>query len=108
MEDIFNLMLRFCGAVSILFFAACELMPQMLMHIFTHDEALIAIGSAYLRIAGWSYLFTGISQCYLAMMKISDDAKPGALISSCAVILNIFLNAVFIFGLLGAPNMQSK
>jgi len=108
MEDIFNLMLRFCGAVSILFFAACELMPQMLMHVFTHDEALIAIGSAYLRIAGWSYLFTGISQCYLAMMKISDHAKPGALISSCAVILNIFLNAVFIFGLLGAPKMQSK
>ena len=108
LEDLFNLMLRFCGIVSILFFAACELMPEQLMHIFAKDEALIAIGSDYLRIAGWSYLLTGISQCYLTTMKVSEHIKPGALISCCAVILNICLNAVFIFGLFGAPRMQAR
>lgn len=108
LENIFNLMLRFGGAVSILFFLACELGPGLLMHIFTPDASLIAIGSAYLRIAGWSYLLTGISQCYLAVMKVSDHVKPCALISSCAVLLNIGLNAVFIFGLLGAPRMQAR
>ena len=108
LEDIFNIMLRFCGIVSILFFLACELIPGLLMHIFTHDAPLIAIGSSYLRIAGWSYLLTGISQCYLTMMKVSDHVKPGALISSCSVLLNICLNAVFIFGLLGAPRMQAR
>ena len=35
MEDIFNMMLRFCGIVSVLFFLACELIPSPLMHIFT-------------------------------------------------------------------------
>lgn len=108
LKDIFNMMLRFCGIVSVLFFLACELIPKQLMHIFTHDAPLIIIGSSYLRIAGWSYLLTGISQCYLTMMKVSDHVKPGALISSCAVLLNICLNAVFIFGLLGAPRMQAK
>lgn len=108
MEDIFNMMLRFCGIVSVLFFLACELIPSPLMHIFTHDEGLIAIGSSYLRIAGWSYLLTGISQCYLAMMKVSEHVKPGAVISSCAVLLNIGLNAVLIFGLLGAPRMEAR
>lgn len=108
LEDVFNMMLGICGIVSVLFFLACELIPGLLMHIFTHDAALIAIGSSYLRIAGWSYLLTGISQCYLTIMKISDHAAPGALISSCAVILNICLNAVFIFGLLGAPQMQAR
>lgn len=108
LEDIFNMILRFCGIVSILFFLACELIPGLLMHIFTHDAPLIAIGSSYLRIAGWSYLLTGISQCYLTMMKVSDHVKPGALISSCSVLLNICLNAVFIFGLLGAPRMQAR
>ena len=108
LEDIFNLMLQLCGAVSLLFFLACELAPELLMRIFTHDAPLIAIGSAYLRIAGWSYLLTGVSQCYLTMMKVSDHVKPGALISSCAVVLNIILNAVFIFGLLGAPRMQAR
>ncbi len=108
LEDIFNMMLRFCGIISIIFFLGCEFTPELLMHIFTHDEPLIVIGSAYLRIAGWSYLFTGISQCYLTMMKVSDHVKPGALISSCAVLLNLCLNAVFIFGLLGAPRMQAR
>lgn len=108
LEDIFNMMLGLCGIISVLFFLACELMPGLLMHIFTHDAALIAIGSSYLRIAGWSYLLTGVSQCCLTMMKISDCAVPGALISSCAVILNICLNAVFIFGLLGAPRMEAR
>ncbi len=108
LEDIFNMMLRFCGIISILFFLACELIPGLLMHIFTHDAPLIAIGSSYLRIAGWSYLLTGISQCYLTMMKVSDHVRPGALISSCAVLLNLFLNAVFIFGLFGAPRMQAR
>lgn len=108
LEDIFNMMLRFCGITSVLFFLACELMPGALMHIFTHDTPLIALGSSYLRIAGWSYLLTGISQCYLTMMKVSEHVKPGAIISSCAVVLNLCLNAVFIFGLLGAPRMQAR
>ena len=108
LEDLFNLMLRWCGVVSLIFFTACELFPGALMHIFTHDDALIAIGSAYLRIAGWSYLITGISQCYMTIMKVTDHVAPSAWISSSAVLLNIALNAVFIFGMLGMPGMQAR
>jgi len=108
LEDVFNIMLRFCGVVSVIFFLACELMPEFLMHIFTSDAPLIAIGSTYLRIAGWSYLLTGISQCYLTAMKVSEHVKTGAIISSCAVVLNICLNAVFIFGMFGVPRMQAR
>lgn len=108
LEDIFNMMLRFCGLSSAMFFLACELIPELLMHIFTPDASLIAIGSSYLRIAGWSYLLTGISQCYLAMMKVTDHVKSGAFISSGTVLLNLGLNAIFIFGLLGAQKMQAQ
>ncbi len=108
LEDVFNIMLWVCGGVSVIFFLACELVPAQLMRIFTHDAPLIAVGSSYLRIAGWSYLLTGISQCYLTVMKVSEHVKPGAFISSCAVVLNICLNAVFIFGLFGAPAMQAN
>ena len=107
-EELFNLMLRFCGLISVLFFLACELIPGILMHAFTHDPVLIGIGSAYLRIAGWSYLLTGVSQCYLAVMKFTDHVTPVAWISSSAVIANIVLNAVFIFGLLGLPRMNAR
>ena len=107
-RELFSLMLRISGLMSICFFLACELMPGQLMRIFTHDDPLIHIGSAYLRIAGWSYLLTGVSQCYLTMMKVTDHVRATATISSVAVLSNIALNAVFIFGLLGLPAMNAR
>ena len=106
--ELFNLMLRWSGLLSLLFFGACELFPETLMHAFAGDPGLIAVGSAYLRIAGWSYLMTGLSQSYLAVMKVTDHVKASAWISSGAVVMNILLNAVLIFGLLGAPAMQAR
>ena len=105
-NDIFCISLRYCGIVSLLFFLGCVLFPRYLMLIFTNEEVLIEIGIRYLRVAGWSYLLTGISQCYLAVMKVSGHASKTAIISSSAVILNIILNAVFIFGLFGMSAME--
>lgn len=67
MKELFRLMLCWSGIVSLIFFSACELIPTALMNLFSNDPPLIEIGAAYLRIAGWSYLLTGVSQCYLTM-----------------------------------------
>jgi len=108
MEEIFCLMLRVSGIVSLIFFTACELIPSLLMQIFSGDEVIIGIGSEYLRLAGWSYLITGVSQCYLTMMKVTDRVKASAFVSSCAVILNIIFNLVLIFGMLGFPTLKAR
>ena len=107
-QKLFHIMLRWSGLISLLFFAACELAPELLMRLFSHDSPIIEIGSGYLRIAGFSYLLTGISQCYLTTMKVTDHVGPCAWISSSAVVLNLILNAVFIFGLIGAPRMEAR
>ena len=91
--------------VSVVFFAACRWFPEPLMKLFASDAELISIGSDYLRMASWSYLITGISQSYLAMMRVSGRATRAAWISSGAVVLNILLNMVFIFGLAAIPAM---
>ena len=108
LQNIFNLILVSDEIVCIIFFAMCELIPEMLMNIFASDPELIAIGTGYLRIAGWSYLLVGISQAYLAIMKVTEKVKMGAVISTSAVIFNIALNAIFIFGLFGAPRMEAR
>lgn len=108
LQSLFAIMLRCAGLLSLLFFAACEWAPELLMKLFTGDRELIEIGSGYLRIAGWSYLLTGISQSYLAVMKVTVHVRPSACISSAAVVSNILLNAVFIFGFLGAPRMLAQ
>ena len=107
-QDIFWIMLRLCGLLSILCFVGCVFAPGTLMKVFTNEKELISIGSSYLRLAGFSYLLTGISQCYLTIMKVTEKAGRSAAISTGAVILNIGLNAIFIYGLLGAPAMGAR
>lgn len=107
-EKVFGMALKFSVLVSFVFFIGCVIFPRYLMLIFTNEEVLIEIGIGYLKIAGWSYLMTGVSQVYLTMMKVSDHASMTAKVSTIAVILNIILNAVFIYGLLGAPRMGVK
>ena len=103
--EIFGISIRESMIVSIVFFLLCRWIPEKLMCLFASDPELIRIGAEYLRIAAWSYLLTGVSQCYLAIMRVSEQAKRSAWISSGAVILNIILNCVFIFGLFGLPAM---
>ena len=105
LNDVFGITLRVSGITSLLFFVGCVFFPRYLMLLFTNEEALISIGINYLEIAGWSYLLTGISQVYLTLMKVTEHANTTAKVSSSAVIINIILNAVFIFGLLGFPAM---
>ena len=107
-QDIFHMSLWFNGLSGLLFFAACVFFPRILMLFFTNEPELIRIGCEYLRIAGWSYLLTGISQCYLTVMKVSEHVSRSAWISSGAVVLNILLNAVFIFGLGPVPAMGAR
>lgn len=105
LDEIFCMALRLCGLVSVIFFVACAFGGRYLMMIFTNEDVLIDYGVNYLRIAGFSYLLTGISQCYLVIMKVSGHARTTAAISSATVIINIILNAVFIYGAFGRKAM---
>lgn len=102
-EKILALVLKISAAVSSGFFLASLLMPRALMRIFTSDAVLIKAGIPYLRIVGITYLMCSISQIYLCILKNCGHAFKSMVISSSAVVLNIILNAVFIFGLFGIP-----
>lgn len=108
LDDIFSMAIRICGIVSVLFFVACAFFPKYLMLIFTNEPVLIDYGVSYLRIAAFSYLLTGFSQCYIVMMKISEHAGSAAAVSSITVVLNILLNAIFIYGAFGIRSMNVR
>ncbi|RZT02721.1 MATE family efflux transporter [Cuneatibacter caecimuris] len=104
-EKIFAYVTRVSFLISAVFFLASLFMPNQLMRIFTSEPQLIAGGSIYLRIVAASYLFTGISQIYLCILKNTGYAMKSMAIGSSAVVINIFLNAALIFGLLFFPKM---
>ena len=105
LEEILGIVLRFSILVSFLFTMAALCAPDLLMRIFTNDEELIRLGASYLRITSFSYFFMGISQIYLCIMKNTGRALLSTIYSSSSVILNIIINAILIFGLLGFPKL---
>lgn len=105
-EKILAVALRASLTVSAAFFLATVYCPGLLMQIFTTDPLLIKYGSEYLRIVGITYLLCGVSQIYLCILKNSNLVSKSMIISSTAAFLNVLLNAVFIYGLFGAPRME--
>ncbi len=79
--------------------------PRPLMMVFTNDPALVEIGATYLRIIGISYFIMSFSIVYESMLRSVERARASVIISGTALVLNVFLNAVFIFGLFGAPQL---
>ena len=107
-SQVFSLVTKICGCIAVVFLAGTLFFPEQLMRILTNEETLITLGSEYLRVIGISYVFSGIAQTFLAIMKNCGAVNMSTLINGVMVILNIALNAVFIFGLSGFPEMGIK
>lgn len=107
-SQMFSLVTKICGCIAVVFLAGTLFFPEQLMRILTNEETLIVLGSEYLRVIGISYVFSGIAQTVLAIMKNCGAVNMSTLINGVMVILNIALNAVFIFGLSGFPKMGIK
>lgn len=107
-SQVFSLVTKICGCIAVVFLAGTLFFPEQLMRILTNEETLIVLGSEYLRVIGISYVFSGIAQTFLAIMKNCGAVNMSTLINGGMVILNIALNAVFIFGLSGFPKMGIK
>lgn len=107
-SQVFSLVTKICGCIAVVFLAGTLFFPEQLMRILTNEETLVVLGSEYLRVIGISYVFSGIAQTFLAIMKNCGAVNMSTLINGVMVILNIALNAVFIFGLSGFPKMGIK
>lgn len=97
--------LRYSVAISAVFALLAFFMPEGLMHLFTKDTALISIGADYLRVMGITYLCWGIIEIYAAVLRSIGRVTICLAMNVMTFFLNIALNAVFIFGLCGAPRL---
>ncbi len=79
--------------------------PRLMMRLFTEDAELIAIGADYLRVMTFTYLCWSVIEIYLAVLRSVGRVTAPMILNVMTFTLNIFLNAVFIFGLFGAPRL---
>lgn len=94
------------GLITAAVFAVLALaIPETLLRIFTSDPEVIAQGIRYLRIVGISYLFMSVTQMYLNIMRSIERVMIATFVYFVSLLMNIVLNAVLIFGLLGFPEL---
>ena len=98
-KSVIAITLRYTLIVGIIFSLVTLIIPESVMLIFTSDTELIELGARYLRVVSASFFLTGISQVYFGVLKVCDKAGLSSLIGSLAVVINIGLNAIFIFGI---------
>lgn len=107
-EKVEGIALRFSLAISLLFALPALFVPELMMKVFTNDAELISLGADYLRIISVSYLCWSISEIYLAALRSVERVKTSTVLNVSALLLNIFLNAVFVFGWFGAPKLGAR
>ena len=96
---VFRIGVKFTGVISGLFGLVAILKPQFFMSILTNEPALKSIGCGYLGIAGFSYLLVGVLTTYHNVLKAAGHTRMSVGISIGTAVVNVVLNAVFIYGL---------
>ena len=104
-EKIFGYMFTLSLPIMAVFFCCSMFIPQGVIGIFTNESELINNAIPYLRLASFSYVFMTLALIFETLLKNVGFVKQCTIVSVVIVFLNIILNAVFIFGLFGAPAM---
>lgn len=104
-QAIFGIAVKLSLVITTVVSIGCIVLPEALMTLYTNDTVLIPIGAKYLRTIGISYILMSFSQAYLCTLRSIEQAKKSTILSAITVLLNVVLNAVFIFGLFGVPKM---
>ena len=93
--------------VGLVFFSLTFLIPGSVIRIFTDEPEIVRYGADYLRVVSFSCVFMSLANIELTIMKNIGQVKEATLISIVMVLTNVGLNAVFIYGLLGFPQMET-
>lgn len=104
-EKVIGIAMRFSLIAGFLFMAAVWIMPVQIMMIFTPEAPVIAEGVKYLKIVSFSYVFMAITTVYLNIMRSVERVVISTIVYLTSLLVNIGINAVLIFGLLGFPAM---
>ena len=89
--------------VSVVFMAAGFISTDAIISLFNKDSIVIDLGGKYLFIVLFSYIFTAVTFVYGYSLRSIGDTVAPLIVNIAALLCNVFLNYVLIFGKLGAP-----
>lgn len=104
-EKIIGLAERMSIIISIVFFAVSFTFPSVIMKIFTSSADTISVGSEYLRVVSFSFMFMGFSQVFMSALRSAGKIVLPSVTYVVSLCVNVLCNASFIFGLFGLPKL---
>ena len=97
------------GAVVALLFSVCMFtIPELMLRVFTDEQAVIETGTQYLRIVAFMGIFSAFNQISCVALRATERVNPPLFTSIIAVCVNTLLNYILIYGKLGFPAMGIK
>lgn len=93
-----------CGqGIGWLFFLAATCFPEVILRLFTSDEAVLALGVEYLQVVCFTYPMVGMTYAYAAVLRGTGNVKLPMYTSIVGLVGNGILNYLLIFGHMGLP-----
>ena len=80
-------------------------MPQLAMSPFTTDPRVFAEGAIFVQLLAISYLPSMLTMIYSAVLRSTGEVKLPMYASTSAVVINVVLNYLLIFGHFGCPKL---
>lgn len=104
-ERIVGLATKMTLVISVLFFSVSFFFPRQVMILFTNSPETIEAGIQYLKVISFSFVFMGFSQVYVSALRSMGKVVFPSVTYVVSLVVNVCLNAAFIFGLFGLPKM---
>ncbi|HAL15555.1 MAG TPA: MATE family efflux transporter [Anaerolineaceae bacterium] len=102
---VLGICLAIATSAAVIFTIIGVVTPGSFLGIFTEDQAVVTLGSRYLRIVGLSYIVTSITYSYSAVLRSTEEVRLPMAISSFAILFKTVLSYLLIFGHLGFPKL---
>lgn len=104
-ERILGLASRVVILISLIFFSISFFFPGAVMRLFTSSPETIHEGIRYLRVLSFSFIFMGFAQIFVSALRSVGKVVFPSVIYVVSLLVNVLLNAAFIFGLFGLPKL---
>ncbi len=89
--------------LSAVFILVSVIIPEVVIKTFRKDPAVVEYGIKYLRLACFSYFFSGVTAAYDMSLCCSENANIPFISRFVGLFVNLVMNWVLIFGKLGFP-----
>lgn len=104
-KDVVSVGLK-CGLlIAAVMWAAVSFFPEQVFSVLSNDPAEVAEACAYAKIVCFTYFFFSVTTVLLASLRSVETVAVGFVVSCIALVVNVGLNYILIFGKFGAPRL---